>query len=248
MENEKRIVEILVVPFSGFYDSIWDSAEENDLDYYEEEGHLKYLDGWGLRKGAREELCDDYADRYIAELNSELGLNLKKAGTAEMVSPKYYNFTTDKIYVKVEIGDEDLERVIRLVDDDKERLRRVIKDRHTSCDGFISFMSNDIDEWVGGEIGGDNELYLSYALWYLLEASEPEFDYDSYEWLEYCGMWEPQTEEAKAEYDKYIEVCDAYGYEQWDAEKWDKVDLDEVKRLCRLKRFENENQLKLWQK
>ena len=64
-----------------------------------------------------------------------------------LTSPKYYNFETDKAYFKVIVKDEHYRMFLNMMFSRYyDELEQEIKDRHTSCDGFISFYSNDIHE------------------------------------------------------------------------------------------------------
>ena len=63
----------------------------------------------------------------------------------ELSSPKYYNFSTDRIFVKISCKFiEELKKKI-----DKFALGKAILEQFTSRDGFISFYSNDVNEWLG---------------------------------------------------------------------------------------------------
>lgn len=62
-----------------------------------------------------------------------------------MDSPREYNFTTDRVYVTVSLAT--MESLYNAID--PAVLREAIEARHTSRSGFISFYSNDLDEWQG---------------------------------------------------------------------------------------------------
>lgn len=60
-----------------------------------------------------------------------------------MDSPKFYNFTTDRIFCKIELAE--VKRLFAIVD--KTVLDKAIVDAFTSYDGFSSFYKNSLDQW-----------------------------------------------------------------------------------------------------
>jgi hypothetical protein len=135
----------------------------------------------------------------------------------------------------------------------EDELRKIIKEHHTSYDGFISFMSNDFDEWLDEYLKYGNKdfgLYLSYALYYLvwLETGKEDLDARFYEWI--CGdvfaEWYPNSEESKAELEKVEAVESVFGWGAYDSEKWENVDVEEVKRQMEQIKFDRKYQGKLF--
>lgn len=63
----------------------------------------------------------------------------------ELQSPREYNFTTDRLFVR--IPTDAIEKIAVTIDD--RTLRETIRENHSSYDGFASFYSNDLDdpEW-----------------------------------------------------------------------------------------------------
>lgn len=133
------------IPFSGFYYSIHDSEldEALKMDFSDDTGcHLiseelyqKAFDLVDWRQAHNE-----YAKAYCEAFSDKFNLDLE---FDELVSPKYYNFETDRIFAHIS-----LETVTKLFNAiDKEYLNEVIKSRFTSYDGFCSFYPNDLSEW-----------------------------------------------------------------------------------------------------
>lgn len=81
-----------------------------------------------------------YAKTYVAELANAIKVQLDYE---EMVSPKEYNFMTDRLFAKV--SRSDLAKMLRAVRG--QRLNIKIKDWFTSCDGFISRYPKYISRW-----------------------------------------------------------------------------------------------------
>ena len=93
-------------------------------------------------KSAQQAYCEAYASEVCALLKIPyLG--------QEMTSPRYYNFETDRIHIK--LTEDTLQRWIERLQRDKElqeSFAAILKDNCTSYDGFISFHSNALDDYL----------------------------------------------------------------------------------------------------
>jgi hypothetical protein len=195
------------IPFDGFYESFWsqeiDSIEEREAEYFEErqreEGIPKdlRLDAsdfadilWRvtnyriIHEAAAKTIAGSWNELASEELGFDLGLTFE-----EITSPKYYNFETDRLFMSMPRNT--LAKLFRMSRAEKhERLRKSIKDRFTSRDGFISHYSNDIDDWLAKPLSSwdHNEIGT------LLVTLTSEID----------------------NYDLYNHVCDCDGlYNEW---------------------------------
>lgn len=144
-----------LVPFAGFFDT-WHGQEfyyslermfdieGNGADYA---GPLvnRFLDtvNWRAAQTA-------YASDYVS--NFANALNFKSVEFEEMVSPREYNFTTDRLFAKF---DADELRVMLSRADVREMLDTVAADMFTSRSGFISFYSPDVETWPDDLIDWD---------------------------------------------------------------------------------------------
>lgn len=155
-EQNERIIQL---PFSGFFNSIWDAEMDNviemDAEYSVEQGVYGPLldaseifeatsDAVDWRK-AEHNLCLIYV-RYVNEIFSrELGiaLNLKME---KLISPKFYNFETDRLFAYISL---DAVRSLRdlSASHGDAHLRQLITERCTSRSGFSSFYPNDLEDW-----------------------------------------------------------------------------------------------------
>lgn len=64
-------------------------------------------------------------------------------------SPKYYNYSNDKIEVELKCDEENLIKELKAyINKHRESFKAYLKANFTSCDGFISFYSNSIVEWL----------------------------------------------------------------------------------------------------
>lgn len=238
-------MEMTIPGFSGFYDSIWSGVGDCESDELAHEG-FKHAYDWHWSEQGLNYVVDQYAEEYLDLVNLTLGLHLSKNGKASIDSPREYNFRTDEIWFDVDLLVEDTDRIIALMKEHRDELRKIIKGNHSSRDGFISFMSNDVDEWINHELflSEGKVQYLSCAVDYLLDIyGEGDYDGHFFECWGYESMWqameyEPELEE---EYEKYRMVMEAYG--EFDGEKWDGVDVKECERICRQHIFDKKHQL-----
>jgi hypothetical protein len=132
------------VPFSGFYetshDQRIDEAEEQMFsgDDGEIVSSVAYEAFWSnLNYGS---VHEKYAKAYVAALAHGLKIPLDYE---EMVSPREYNFTTDRLFAK--ISRSDFAKMLRAVRG--KRLNEKVLDQFTSCSGFISFYPNSVSLW-----------------------------------------------------------------------------------------------------
>lgn len=132
--------EVKLPVFNGTYGNYWDdfvpcdetgdnlSYERYDID------HKKMMESIA-------EAVIDYIETYT-DLWEVLGV--KDAMYKNYYSPKEYNFANDKIYLYANIDTKILSKYVYA---NKDIYTKEIYDHHTSRDGFVSFISNDIKEW-----------------------------------------------------------------------------------------------------
>lgn len=91
-------------------------------------------------------------------------------------SPRYYNYTTDKLNLRITCDMDALESWIK---EHEEDFRKYLKDHWTSYDGFISFVPNTLEELR------ESKYYRDISIEYLLRSMMlHDFDeyYDSIEY------------------------------------------------------------------
>ncbi len=173
--SNKRSVNI---PFDGFYYTLHDDAFTQALE-------MIFSDSSGNALGGKMADAWEYVDwkkahtSYAKEFGIDLcaHLEIKGAEFEEMVSPREYNFETDRIFML--IPDRELRRMRR--ETPVELLDKVAKERHTSRSGFISFYDNDPRKWPKFADWDANQLGTLFRA-YLLYKEGPDFD----EYMEIC--------------------------------------------------------------
>lgn len=135
------------IPFAGFYDTWHDAEFDNAFEYmFDIEGcgadyagplAQRFWDtiDWRAAQTA-------YAKAYAENFATALGC--KVCEWEEMVSPREYNFTTDRLFAKFDA--EEL-RALLARSDIRAELDIVAADMFTSRDGFISHYSPDVSDW-----------------------------------------------------------------------------------------------------
>jgi hypothetical protein len=118
------------------------------------------------------EQCVKFVNKNIKELGIQ-------AVFQKIVSPKFYNFSNDSIYVEYQF--ENLNKLNAYLIDNRDEFTEYLEGRYTSRDGFISHHSSDVDEWISVFMfGGDLTHKLGAALDFYCEMEGVE-DVDMHE-------------------------------------------------------------------
>lgn len=199
--------------FSGFYNSIHDSVFDFETDMILEDypGKTWYNFRWTYD-------WNGYARSFVNAVNSEIGLNLE---FRNLWSPREYNFATDEIYCLLDA--DGVKKISSALN--SETLKKLIKERFTSRDGFISFYSNDINEWKEEITLEWDEIELGTLLDAWLIDNDFELDNLDYAGYEYCscnGQWVDyeETGESKQKTEEENEHKAAHEIELKKLENW----------------------------
>ena len=152
---EKAIKDTeFAIDFGGFYESI----HTHYIDTYIDDLNInwEYVD--------YKKTYENYSKCFVDYLNFSLNMKLKYV---ELDSPKYYNYTTDKIIVS--INEIDKYNLIQKYRNDNEFVEWV-NEASASKSGFISFCSG-IDNLIN-----EQELLLEYIFTYIL-WNEEEYEF-----------------------------------------------------------------------
>lgn len=183
-------INIQIPFFPGLYES---ELYSSDTDYYAIQEELRYYQDeycseWGPgepdEKFAYEQLTEDDLDfdgegykkeivaAYVDAFEDNAPDIVLSVKYTEMLSPRYYNYSTDRIFADIELSEDWEERMKDFMSENAEWLKDRIKKDWTSYDGFISFMSNNFDNTAhDGDEGywGDKSWY-----WHLFEDTAHE--------------------------------------------------------------------------
>lgn len=222
-------IETFLPVFPGFYGTIFEADEEIEIsginDERESKGleRLSYNDDIEFDYGTyNQDVCEGAVSFIEGEL-IKLGL-VKWIKFQTMHSPREYNFGNDSI--NVEIG-ANVRAISKYVNSHVKEFREYVKEHYTSYDGFISFYSNNADDWCmntknfmsgldGHTLGAILEFICevekidSESMYYCVEAYLSVEDYD-YETTKIkcpdCGEWYSEKDliesyKEQIEYDK----------------------------------------------
>lgn len=174
MEKEKKldVSNIELVGFEGFYQTIWDSAfEVSDYEYRNEVVEDKdfTFDNDSYQKA----VCEAYTQQWERWLQQYVCKDIKLSFVG-VQHPLAYNFSTDTIQAKIGLSDDAKNEIITKLENHREEIAGWIKENHSSCDGFWSFLSNDIKDWNRAALfshkSDHQEAYLAYMLYYIVKA------------------------------------------------------------------------------
>lgn len=164
---------IVRIPFQGFYESELnfrlDFEVESDGEHYETDMDDLYdkVD-W---KKTFSQVSQEYANQWLLET----GLDGK---FESLQSPRFYNFETDALYVT--LPEESLVKIKNKCLEYKEEFSKFVKDQCSSRDGFISFVSNDLEEWL---LDDWDEVQYQVALMFIEEEIDTDTEENVIDWL-----------------------------------------------------------------
>lgn len=169
------------LPFSGFYESLHnqflEDAIESAFNYdYETGEDVELGDDYDQARWDADinwpEIQENYSKAYVEEFGQEFDLDLEFVATT---SPKYYNFSTDRIFANIPL--EQIERIRKEAEAHVD-YAEFIKERYTSYDGFWSNFSNDSNDkdWTKEELNPVQ--YRSILDFWIEKISDAHEDWD----------------------------------------------------------------------
>ena len=130
---------IVYFNFGGFYNSYFSEAID-DVIYGEDDEedtniNIDAIDNKSLNVKVSEVILNSFRDQLDADYGIKLKLKFKG-----LDSPRYYNFTTDKLIVKLTKGDrKKLRGLVREDSDIEDSLQEDIKNLTTSYPGYVPY-------------------------------------------------------------------------------------------------------------
>ena len=198
--------EVLLNFFSGFYESIHDEVFDFEEEMIIEDNPGHNYDDFRFKYDRIR-----YCKNFVSAISSEIGIPME---FMELTSPREYNFSTDKI--SVWITSKELKKISSALN--SESMKMILKKRFTSYDGFMSFYSNDIEEWKEKKIQDWDCVELGTLLdaWiienesidYYKELNYVGYDYCSGngQYVDYEKLWDIEAE-MQLEQEKTAELC-----------------------------------------
>lgn len=175
MEKKKKfrtVCEARLVSFEGFYCSIW-SPDDDVYNYSVEEGAEEDKDFTVDYKGYQKAVCEKYTDVWEEWMQEYIHEDIKLE-FLQVWQPRFYNYVNDACEVRISLTHQAKKAIIEKIINHRDKIAGWIKENHTSSSGFISFLSNDIDDWGGWVLFNTNAYhqasYLAYMLYYIVKA------------------------------------------------------------------------------
>lgn len=106
-------------------------------------------------------------------------------------SPQYYNFKNDSIDCKITI---DLDKVMEYVKANSEDFKKYLEETYTSCDGFHSYYSNEIGDWLDPENWNLTHQVGAVLDFVIQDWHRGIHEYADESLLWYVTDWSPTTE------------------------------------------------------
>ncbi|WP_297095586.1 hypothetical protein [uncultured Draconibacterium sp.] len=192
----KNSFETFAPLFNGFYCTVWDLDQngeiESELEYINEQRDKKGLppvDSDQLQinyKGYHLAFCEKFCDWLHSELSYEF--ESIEIDFQSLQSPRFYNFSTDSINCEVKLLNEDLQKIREIIYNNRSEFESWIKDHFSSCDGFISFFSNDFNVWKAETNDffnyPEDKQYFGHVLQFVLSECLGMSEFDFYDYKE----------------------------------------------------------------
>lgn len=142
---------LTTIPFQGFYETRLNAALDDEEELYvedlltsdENQGHGPLAVADAVFFTSNYSKAFDYIAKEYAEKFAQYVLPFKLEFES-MTSPREYNFTTDRIFMTISLSD--FRWMFRFTH--TNILADIIKETFTSRDGFASFYSNRLDDWM----------------------------------------------------------------------------------------------------
>ena len=194
------------IPFPGFYESVLSNEMDHCLEQYcehmiEESGReYEFSEHMSLDESELAEiiieattydiihnkLAENWVESFAHVAGDYLPFKLNLS-FEEMISPRYYNFETDRVFCQIPYYQVKRLAAISRKDNHKT-LSKVIKDNCTSYDGFRSFYSNELRDWLEKPLVDWDHNELGLLLTACLIIGGANFKNNEFEYDIYCSM------------------------------------------------------------
>jgi hypothetical protein len=161
------------IPFEGFYNSIYDSMIDSVIDNEKEEGYIKQenedkINYQVIFEAMAQSIFNDIIEIFIDETFGSIGDEFcsNKIIYEGLSSPKYYNYSTDKLIAKISYNDFSIIYGKYIINDN---FVNYVNEYSKSRDGFASFYEGI------NQVSNEPEIFLEYLFqWFVLNEYRDE--------------------------------------------------------------------------
>lgn len=173
-------VETFLPVFPGFYGTSFEADDNAEFEHINEERNkigLSSVDFDCIEfdyKAANENTAK-LACQYVHNtLDCVNGVKFQK-----IISPREYNFTNDSINCEIDLN---VKMMLDYLAQNAAEFAEYLKEKYTSYDGFISFHSNDVDDWTWEYIKAEASHRVGACLAFIMfnedeDAEDAMYDY-----------------------------------------------------------------------
>ena len=143
-----KTIKTYLPVFSGFYGSLFqdiiDSEEEMIIEEQATlvESQIEF-DYKAFKEDISKQCVGVFEDAFNRDMHVKLSVSFES-----LFSPKFYNFENDSINVAISLSQDDFDTIIATIKENKTEISEQLKERYSSREGFSSFHSTDLDEWI----------------------------------------------------------------------------------------------------
>ena len=182
MEKKKKFTTVCdarLAGFEGFYCSIW--SPDDDVYSYSVENDAEEDEDFTVDyKGYQNAVCEKYTEVWEGWMQQYIHEDIK-LDFLQVWQPRFYNYVNDACEVRISLTRQAKKAIIEKIINHRDKIAGWIRENHSNTDGFLSFLSNDIDDWGGWVLFNTNAYhqasYLAYMLYYIVKAELEEEGY-----------------------------------------------------------------------
>ena len=143
-----KTIKTFLPVFTGFAYTLFEDIIDSEVDYILE-GEETYttdnveFDYKTFKDDISKQCVGVFEDAFNRDMHTKLSVSFES-----LFSPKFYNFENDSINVTISLSRNDFDTVISAIKENKTEISEQLKEKYSSRDGFSSFHSTDLDEWI----------------------------------------------------------------------------------------------------
>lgn len=171
-------IESFLPVFPGFYETWFAPSEDNILENLKEdypEANFDWDDcefDYDEYRENTAKLCVNAIENQLKELGFKISIEYDG-----IYAPRFYNYTTDSINVTYTCSIATRKQIIKYLKANKEKFAKYCEENFKSRDGFNSFYSYDVNDWLTTYQYESLATTFGYILGFIFENEE----YDHYQ-------------------------------------------------------------------